>query len=367
MIKSCYIHIPFCNKICSYCDFPKLLNLEKYRRNYLDALEKEIDSIYKGEVLDTIYIGGGTPSCLSLNELKRLFQIVKKFKVSNNLEYTIEGNFESTTVDKLKLYREFGINRLSFGLESINPDNLKLLERSINTKQVEEVLQVSRKLEFQNHNIDLMYALPKESLEVLKKDLEYVFSLNVEHISTYSLIIENHTKLKINQIQNIDSNLDAIMYEEIIKQMKEHGYQHYEISNFSKPGYESRHNTTYWNNEEYYGFGLGASSYIQNERIENTKSITKYLSHQYRNNIETISIKDKIEYEILLNLRKKEGISLLQFQKKYHKPLNHYYDYHYLVENGFLVETEKHLFIPEEKWYISNEIIVQMLEREKYE
>ena len=367
MIKSCYIHIPFCNQICNYCDFCKLKYHKKFINKYLDSLEKEIQSTYHNEVLETIYIGGGTPSSLSLEELKRLFAILSILKKSPNIEYTIEGNFESTTKEKLELYKEVGINRLSFGIESINPNNLLFLGRNENLNTINNTLTEARKLGFHNINIDLMYALPSETIDILEKDIDYVLSLNVEHISTYSLIIEDHTILKLNNIKNIDQEKDLEMYELICKKLKENNYKHYEISNFAKEGYQSKHNMTYWQNEEYYGFGLGASSYINNERINNTRSYTKYINNDWILEREYLSLKDKIEYEVILNLRMSNGIDLQRFYNKYKKELKNYYDYQKLVEDNLLCLKENYLFIPENKWYISNEIIVRLLEREQYE
>ena len=366
-MKSCYIHIPFCKSICSYCDFCKMFYNKEFVNSYLDELEKEIREVYNKEELETIYIGGGTPSILSLEELKRLFDILKIFKKKDNIEYTIEGNFDSTTKEKLELYKENGVNRLSFGLESINPKNQEFLNRHESKENIKEVIENARSLGFHNINIDLIYALPTEDKKVLQEDLDYVFSCNPEHISTYSLIIEEHTVLFLNHIKNIEEDLDSEMYDLINHEMKKHKYNHYEISNYAKNGYQSKHNTTYWNNEEYYGFGLGASSYRNNTRIENTRSLTEYLKGNRIKNKEELSKNDKIEYEILLNLRKSSGISLLDFEAKYKRKLQDICNYQELVTNGFLKEEKNHLFIPEEKFYISNEIIVQLLERITYE
>jgi len=364
MIKSCYIHIPFCNNICSYCDFPKIYNMEKYRSKYLDSLEKEIDSIYKGEILDTIYIGGGTPSCLDINELKRLFSIIKKLKVSDKIEFTIEGNFESTTKEKIDLYKEVGINRLSFGLESINKDNLLFLEREANKEDIIDKIKYCKEIGINNINIDLIYAIPNETIDILKEDIEFIKELNISHISTYSLIIEPHTKLSIRNTKSIDADVDSEMYEFICKELKSLGFNHYEISNFAKKGYESKHNTCYWDNKKYYGFGLGASSYIDNKRITNTRSINKYIDGIYRLEEEIINNHNEIEYEILLNLRKNTGISLINFKKKFKKNLLDLYNYKDLVDKGFLILKDDNLYIPESKWYVSNEIIVELLEGE---
>ena len=352
MIKNCYIHIPFCNKICSYCDFCKLYYDEKFVNRYLNELEKEIKSIYKGEVLDTIYIGGGTPSSLNNKQLERLFEILKLFNKSETVEFTIESNFENINEEKLLIYKKNGINRLSFGLESINENNLTFLNRNITKEKINNTINSCRSLGFNNINIDLIYALPVEDISILKNDLDYIFSLDIEHISTYSLMIEDHTMLKINNIENISEELDYEMYKLICKEMKKNDYYHYEISNFSKSGYESKHNLCYWNNDNYYGFGLGASSYIDNKRITNTRSINKYLKGNYRLDIIELSNNDLIEYKIMLNLRKAEGISLEEVKL----------DVRDLVKEGLLIEENNRVRIPEEKWYVSNEIILRVLE-----
>ena len=364
MVKSCYIHIPFCKKICSYCDFCKIFYNEQLVDKYLVSLEKEIDSLYQNEVLDTIYIGGGTPSSLNLNQLEKLFNIINKLNKSTNIEYTIECNFETMSKEKLELFKKYGINRLSFGIESINEDNQKLLERENKKEEIINIIKTAKSLGFNNINVDLMYALPNETLEVLNKDIDFVLSLDIEHISTYSLIIEEHTKLYINNTQNINDELDEEMYRLICSRLKENNYIHYEISNFSKVNKESKHNTCYWNNDEYYGFGLGAASYINNYRNTNTRSITEYLKGNYLKEKELVNLEDKEEYEILLNLRKSEGISLTEFKEKYQVDFLTKYQVDNLINNNFLKIENNHLYIPEDKWYISNEIIVKIIEGE---
>jgi len=362
MIKSCYIHIPFCDSICSYCDFCKILYKEEVVDRYLNILEEEINTVYKGEKLNTIYIGGGTPSSLNIKQLKRLFIILDKLNRKNNIEYTIECNFQSVTKEKLELFKEYGINRISLGIESIDSNNLLFLERNLDLDEVEEKILLIRKLGFNNINLDLMYALKNETIEILDKDISYLLSLDVEHISTYSLIIEEHTKLGINKEQNIKEDLDYEMYNHIVNRLKENGYNHYEISNFAKKRYESKHNNTYWLNNEYYGFGLGASSYIDNKRITNTKSITNYLSKEFIYEIEELSIEDKIEYEIILNLRLTTGIDLKRFKKRYGFELMDKYKIENLLNNKVLFLSNDYLYIPEDKFYISNEIIVKLLQ-----
>lgn len=362
MIRHCYIHIPFCKKICSYCDFCKLLYNEKFVNKYLDSLEKEIEENYKGEELDTIYIGGGTPSCLNEKELERLFMILNKLNKSKNIEYTIEGNFDTTTKEKLLLYKKYHINRLSLGIESINKDNLKILERNETEEEITYKINLMKSLGFNNINVDLIYAIPSETIETLNKDIDFITSLNVEHISTYSLIIEDNTKLKINNIKNIDEDLDYEMYKTIINKLKLKGYNQYEISNFSKIGKESIHNSCYWQNKEYYGFGLGASAYIDNQRITNTRSLTNYLKGDRISEIEYISFDLKMEYEIILNLRLRKGIDLKEFKDKYKRDLINIYNYQDLLADNLLELRDNNLYIPEDKIYVSNEIIVKLIQ-----
>ena len=367
MIKNCYIHIPFCSNICSYCDFCKLYYNKKFVKEYLKSLKKEIEETYNGEVLDTIYIGGGTPSCLDIEELKELFDILSILKRHSKTEYTIEGNFESTTLEKLRLYKENGINRLSFGIETTNNKLIKYLERDISKEKIEDIISKCISLNLDNINVDLIYALKDETIDDLDKDLDYILSLNIKHISTYSLIIEEHTKLFINHESEINEDLDYAMYKRIINKLRDNNFIHYEISNFSKEGYESKHNLCYWNNDNYYGFGLGASSYIDNKRITNTRSFTKYREGKYKYIEEVLSIKDTYEYEIMLNLRKKEGISFSKWNKKYHNNFKDLYDYSSLLKDKLLIEENNHLLIPEDKWYISNEIIIKLLGCEIHE
>lgn len=359
MINNCYIHIPFCKNICSYCDFCKLFYNEKLVDQYLEQLEKEISNIYRKEELKTIYIGGGTPSCLNMKQLNKLFSITKKLRVSKDVEFSIECNFDSINKEKLLLFKENGVNRLSFGLESTIDKNLKLLNREENCSRVQEIISYCRELGFKNINIDLMYAIPDETIKDLERDLNFILSLNVEHISTYSLIIEEHTKLYINQIKTIKEELDYEMYKIICNKLK--NYHHYEISNFSKYGYESRHNMCYWKNKNYYGFGLGASSYIGNKRINNTRSITKYLQNKTILDMEILNKSDIMSYEMILGLRMLNGVNKESFYKKFNKDIYEVFDIKGLISKDLLIDDGINIYIPLDKMYISNEILVNFI------
>lgn len=365
MIKHAYIHIPFCEKICTYCDFCKMFYHEKWVNEYLDQLEKEIKTKYNNDTLETIYIGGGTPSCLNIKQLEQLLEITTNLKKSTNLEFTIECNFENTTKEKLQLFHKFGVNRLSFGIETINKKQAEFLGRNISKKQIIKILNTAKFIGFTNINVDLMYAFPNQTIIDIKEDLEFLFSLDINHISTYSLIIEKNTKIGLQNIKSISEDLEYEMYNYICQELGKRGFIHYEISNFAKSNYKSKHNLCYWKNKEYYGFGLGASSYLENKRITNTRSLTKYLQEEYIKEEEIIIKEEQIEYEIILNLRTKEGINLKKFKNKYGIEVKDAYNYFSLLLHGLLKEEQENLFIPEDKWYISNEIIVKLLEGEK--
>lgn len=359
-VRHCYIHIPFCKKICSYCDFCKVFYNTGYVSNYLEVLKEEISTFYQGEVLDTIYIGGGTPSSLSNQELEKLFVILSSLKKSNHCEITIEANFDSITETKLDLCKKYGVNRISFGLESTHSWILKKMNRNLDLNYVKKIISYCKKIGISNINIDLMYAFPGETLEEVEEDIDFIQSLDIPHISTYSLILEEHTKLFLEKEKSISEDIDAKMYELICSRLSD--YTHYEISNFSREGYDSKHNLCYWSNVEYYGFGLGASGYLGDIRYSNTRSITHYLQKMFRYQEEKLSIYDKIEYEVILNLRTKKGISKKNFFNQYSMKLEDCYSYLELVKEGYLVEEGNFISIPEKYFYLSNEIMVRLLE-----
>lgn len=352
MVKSCYIHIPFCKKICTYCDFCKFYYNKDWVNKYLISLDNEISLNYKGEELNTLYIGGGTPSSLDINLFEELLKICKRLNLNNNYEYTIEFNPEDINEDKLSLCKKYCVNRISIGIESFNKDNLKYLGRDY--LDFKSKIDLVKKY-FDNINVDLIYGLNIENLDILNKDLDDLLELDVPHISCYSLIIENNTVLNNKGTKEISEDLDYDMYKLINKRLS--NYNHYEISNYAKEGYESRHNLTYWNNEEYYGFGVGASSYINNKRINNSKDILSYLNKEYKFNEEELTIEDKISYELILGFRKTKGININDFFKKYNKNIIDLYNIKDLINENKLVLKDEYIFINEEYLYVENEIL----------
>ncbi len=360
-MKSVYIHIPFCSNICSYCDFTKIYYNKKYINKYLDSLEKEINKYYNNEIVKTIYIGGGTPTSLDIDELNKLFKIIKVFKLDENVEFTIECNIENLTIEKLDLFKKNNVNRISIGIQTFNFKYLKLLNRNHNLKDVKKIINYAKKINFTNINIDLMYGFNGQTIKELDEDLNLFLSLNINHISTYSLMIEPHTKLYIENYKNIDEEMDYQMYEYICKKLKENDFIHYEVSNFAKKGYESLHNLTYWNNLEYYGFGLGASGFINKVRYTNTSNMNQYLLGNYIKEKEVITKKLDMEYEMILGLRKLKGVNILDFTKKFNIDLVKYFNIEKLIEENKLIIKDNYIYINPKYIYIENEFLISFI------
>lgn len=360
-IKSAYIHIPFCNNICSYCDFCKVIYNDDWVNPYLQKLEEEIDNNYLGEELETLYIGGGTPSILTLEELKNLFNIIQKFKKSQNIEFTFECNIADIEEEKFKFLLANGVNRLSIGIESFQPMKLDFMKRKANFKDVRQKINLLRKIGFKNINLDLMYAIPEETPKILKKDLKLFLKLKPEHISTYSLIIEKNTLVGLNKIKPIEEEKDLKLYNIVCHKLKKAGYEHYELSNFSKKGYHSKHNLTYWNNEEYYGFGVGASGFVAAIRYENTKSLTEYLKGNFVSSKSLMSKVDNMENELILGLRKLEGINLEKFFNKFEENLQNVFPVKPLLKSGDLIYKAGYIYINPHKLYVMNEILIKLI------
>lgn len=365
-MKSVYIHIPFCTSICTYCDFPKFFYRSDWVKRYLIELEKEIVKYYKFEKVETLYIGGGTPSALTLEELKQLFSILQIFDLSECIEFTFECNIENITEEKAVLLKQFGVNRISIGVETFHQKYLQFLNRHHQTEEVKEKIEMLKKIGFSNINVDLIYALPNETLKEVEEDIETFLQLDIPHISTYSLMIEPHTILGVQEVKQIEEELDYAMYQKIEDILKQNGFHHYEVSNFSLTEFESKHNLVYWNNLEYYGFGLGAAGYIDGVRYENTRKWNQYLSGNYREEFHKLSINEIIENELILGLRKLEGISLLEFEKKYHRNLKKYSVIKDLLREGELVEKDGNIKIDKQFIYVSNQILYRLI-GEQYE
>ncbi len=354
MTEAVYIHIPFCRQICSYCDFCKVIKSDKWVNSYLDALEKEINDSYKGELIKTLYIGGGTPSSLSILELEKLFEILSVFNLDVNCEITFECNCEDLNLELLEFLKD-KINRLSVGVQTFNDELIKLLGR----KEVNIDNIILAKKYFNNINIDLMYGFNVSS-DVLKSDVLKILELDITHISTYNLILEEHTKLYISGY--VPCNDDDYHEKFINDILAKNGYEHYEISNYSKKGFESKHNLTYWNNGHYYGFGLGASGYIDNVRYENTHNLSKYISSENIRDEYTLDLNETLQNEFILGFRKISGINRGLFKEKYGFDVLDILIIKDLLDEEKLILEENNICINPKYLYLSNEILVNFID-----
>ena len=307
-IHSLYIHIPFCNKICDYCDFTKLQYFRNFAVSYLKALKDELKS-YKIKNLKTIYIGGGTPTALEDDLFLELLKMIEPYTKGVE-EYTFEANPESLTLKKIKMLKEHSVNRISIGVQTTNDKILQAVNRDHTFEQVKTAIKNLKDNGIDNINVDLILGLPHSSKKILKEDLKNVLSLDIKHISCYGLTVNPHTALYNNGFKEPESDVLRDFYDEVEQTLKSQGFVHYEVSNWAKPGYQSKHNLTYWRNEEYYGCGLGASGYIKDIRYKNTVNLSQYLKRVFVSEKEKVSEKDKITYQIMLNLRTIEGLDV---------------------------------------------------------
>lgn len=317
MADSLYIHIPFCNHICPYCDFPKVIYNPQWAFSYLDALFFEIDSLGIDKV-KTIYIGGGTPSSLNLECLEALLRKLGPF-LKKDYEFSLEANPDSLTREKIELLAKYGVNRVSLGVQSTIKKNLDFLGRMHCFNDVKECVSNLKEAGITNINCDLIYAYKGLTIEEIDKTLDDILSLEIPHVSAYSLILEKGTVFDIKGIKEENEDESASQYEFILNKLRSNGYKRYEFSSFCKPNRQCIHNLTYWKNKEYYAAGLGASSYINNIRYKNTLNLNSYLKKEYDRSEEVVTPKDLYEYFLLTNLRLEDGFSLDEFESIFGK------------------------------------------------
>ena len=322
---SAYVHIPFCTQICYYCDFSKVFIKNQPVDSYLEHLIEEYDS-YDIKKLRTLYIGGGTPTALSASQLAFLLEkLTDKLDLSYLEELTIEANPGDLDQEKIAVLKASPVNRVSLGVQTFNDRMLKQIGRSHSEKDIYENIANLKKAGFDNISIDLIYALPKQTMEDVKTNVAKAIALDIPHMSLYSLILENHTvfmnRMRRGKLPLPKEDLEAEMFDYIIAELEKAGFEHYEISNFSKPGFESRHNLMYWDNAEYYGIGAGASGYVDGVRYKNHGPIRHYLQAVEAGNArvqeEMLTLKEKMEEEMFLGLRKKSGVSKKRFEEKF--------------------------------------------------
>ncbi|WP_374721705.1 radical SAM family heme chaperone HemW [Peribacillus tepidiphilus] len=363
MIRSAYIHIPFCEHICHYCDFNKMFLKGQPVDEYLFALEKEMQLALKmnpTDQLHTIFVGGGTPTSLNESQLKLLCTMIEKnLPYQNDVEFTFEANPGDLSIEKLKILHTYGVNRISFGVQSFNEELLKKIGRTHKPSDVYDSIENAQKAGFHNISIDLIYGLPGQTLEDFHITLQKALEIGLPHYSGYSLIVEPKTVF-YNLMQKGKLNLppqeiEAQMYELLMEKMDQHGLHQYEISNFAKKDFESKHNLTYWNNEEYYGFGAGAHGYVNGMRVANYGPLKKYMEPISLGNLpyiekHKVSDMERMEEEIFLGLRKTSGVELAAFEKKFGQSLTELFKEQMIdltkrglitIDNGSLKLTHK--------------------------
>lgn len=323
-----YIHMPFCKAKCYYCDFISYANKEKLIKEYVEALIKEMKHINLSKYsIQTVYIGGGTPSLIDSESISKIMDNVRPF-VADNAEITIEINPGTANKEKLKKYKEIGINRLSIGLQSADNELLSEIGRIHKYEDFLNVYNEARNIGFRNINVDLMLGLPNQDLKKLEESVKEVITLSPEHISIYSLILEENTKLydmvMNEELKLPDEAIERKMYWNVKKMLENEGYIHYEISNFAKEGYKSRHNSDCWEQKEYIGIGVSSHSYLNNKRYSNSESVEEYIKNINNNDFDkNITIheeqtkEDKQKEYMILGLRKINGVNITKFKNKF--------------------------------------------------
>jgi len=377
-----YVHIPFCVKKCNYCDFLSAPADDATKERYVEALCKEIRTykdVTKEYELATVYLGGGTPSVLDVSLTEEILKTIREtFIINKEAEITTEVNPGTVTLEKLKKYRALGINRLSIGVQSANPAELQLLGRIHSFEDAKNTVAWAREAGFTNLSLDLMSALPGQSLADYKENVEAILSLQPEHISSYSLIIEEKTPFYDLYAEDMekeddlpDEETDRAMYAYTKARLLAAGYERYEISNYAKPGYESRHNSSYWTGREYIGVGLGASSLFTNARYHNETDLLTYIKeaetgNELRRETERLTEAEKMEEFMILGLRRMCGVSRAEFQKRFGKPLETIYGpaLQKLKRQELITMEEDRIALTELGIDVSNQVFVEFVPEE---
>ena len=311
-----YVHIPFCDHICTYCDFPKIFFHEEMVNEYLEALGKELATL-PHHVMDTVYIGGGTPSSLDDEQLMKLFDLLHPFIGKETEEVTMEVNHESMDLYKLDILKRGGVNRLSIGVQTFNDQLLKTIGRYHSSAQALRLIRQAHEKGFENLSIDLMYGLPLQTKEDIVKDLSIVSNLPITHLSYYALILEDRTVLHNQNYEPLEEEEEALINDLIDAQLGSFGFHKYEVSNYAKAGYESLHNKAYWHYDNYYGVGMGATSKIDDEIIDHTREINHYIAGQDITVTTKQTKQETMFNQLMMSLRLVEGLDLEVFKKRY--------------------------------------------------
>lgn len=374
-----YIHIPFCVRKCAYCDFLSGPASDKTIENYVEKLLEEIEAHRvqnEGSTVTTVFFGGGTPSILSGTQMTRVIEKLKEvFQIEESAEISMEANPGTVTKEKLTAYKNAGINRISFGLQSANNEDLKVLGRIHTYEEFLESFRLARECGFNNISVDLISAIPNQNMESWEKSLKKIICLNPEHISAYSLIIEEGTPFfemygedSEREKELPDEEEERAIYHRTEELLNEAGYHRYEISNYAKEGKECQHNLGYWERKNYLGIGLGASSLMNNVRFKNTEDLQYYIENageleKIQEDREELSKTEQMEEFVFLGLRKMQGISMEQFKKEFGKTLQECYGENILrmKKEGLLTESEDYLKLTQKGIDISNYVFAEIL------
>ena len=367
-----YIHIPFCERKCRYCDFLSFNADEPIKESYVEALLREIkENPHTTRTVDTIFFGGGTPSVLPARLIARILdELRKSFNVREDAEITVECNPGTVDDEKLKIYKSARVNRISFGLQSADDAELEMLGRIHNFEDFKESFLAAKEAGFENINVDIMMALPGQLRETLFYTIEEVTALGPKHISMYSLILEEGTPLK-ESLPNLpplpSEDKEREMYKEATKLLKSKGYGRYEISNYSKPGFESRHNIRYWQLDEYLGFGIGAASFTEGKRFSNTESIEDYIKtddfEKIKRDVTILSKEDLMGEFMFLGLRMMRGVSGKDFYERFGEDMKEVFadavKAH--LQDGTLKVTEEGFSLTERGIDVSNYVMADFV------
>lgn len=360
MAKNAYIHIPFCKSKCKYCSFVSFAKLE-LKKKYIEALLEQISIEYKGEKLETLYFGGGTPSLVSVGKFE---SIIKLFDFEKDAEITVEVNPDSVDLEFLSGIRNLGVNRISIGSQIFDDEILKQIGRRHNSAQIKDAVKFAKEAGFKNISLDFIYGLPNQSIESFENDLKTAASLGIQHVSLYGLKIDEGCYFYDNMPKNLaDLDLQADMYLKAIETLSKEGFEHYEISNFSLAGFNSRHNLNYWEGNEYYGFGCAASGYLDRVRFTNALELEDYI----KNPLEKVSKSRLSEQEILeefifLGFRKMAGINVFQFNQKFGEDFESKYSSIIKKYSDYLIKTENGYALNVRGVLVSNEILSEFIE-----
>ena len=355
-----YIHIPFCDHICHYCDFTKMLTNPRITNDYVTMLRRELAS-YDLQPFSTIFIVGGTPTALSEEDITPLLNDLQPFLTSDT-EFTIECNFESTTRSKLELFFSKGVNRLSFGVQTFDEQALEALNRHHSRDDILNGISMAKDVGFKHINIDLIYDLPNVSDAQLERDLASFIALDVDHISTYALTVHAGTVFGIRGVKQATDDVSRAHYETIHQTLSSHGYVRYEVSNFARNNAYSRHNLTYWRDDNYLGIGLGASGYLHPRRYTNTKSMKRYLLGQFDGQEEILTTPMEMFEFLMLNLRLKDGFLLTTFQTRFQTSFPHFFkeEITSLQQKKLLHLDDTHCWLSFEGMLLLDYVVIQL-------